>query len=93
MAKSIMQEDYTTCYNCGTPYSLQEHHCIRGNNRQLAEKYGLKVKLCFGCHQGNRDSPHQSEEVNQEYKRLAQEKFVEKYSFEEWLKIFGKNYL
>ena len=92
MAKSIIQKDTTICYKCESHLNLHWHHCIRGNKRPDAEKYGLKIRLCYNCHEGRMDSPHQSEITNKFYKQLAQTVFVKKYGYEEYMKIFKVDY-
>ena len=81
-----------------TYQALHKHHIFGGANRKYSEKYGLWVKICcIRCHNGGPSSVHQA--PNKEdgkdllLKRLAQQAFEEKYSHEEFMRIFGKNYL
>ncbi len=80
-----------TCYRCGATYSVALHEPIHGKNRQLSIKYKLQVPLCFNCHRLAHDEP--SQEFNDELKREMQMKFEETHSTEEFVKIFGRNYL
>lgn len=99
MAKSIMQEDKSICYLCGKEggyYNpLEEHHVIYGKgNRPLSEKYGLKVMLhAVTCHKhGN--GPHNNAETRKKLCQDAQKAFEAKHgSREDFMRIFGKNYL
>lgn len=86
--KSIMPFDVDTCIECGGR-GEHTHHCIFGHNRKNSEKYGLKVRLCTECHYRlhNRD-----EALAMKYRRLGQIYFEAKYSHEEFMKAFGKNY-
>lgn len=102
MAKSIMQTDKEHCYLCGRNsradyFGLDEHHCIGGyGKRKLSEKYGLKVYLCHNdCHEYGENAVHQNAEVDLWLKEKAQEKAMEVYgwSIEDFIKIFGRNYL
>ena len=61
-------------------------------NRKLSDKYGLIVGLCYNHHRGN-EGVHFNRELDLELKRYAQEKFTEMYSQDEYLALFGRNYL
>lgn len=98
--KSIMQEeryDYLIGSDpdtdCDNVY-LEEHHCFFGKpGRRNAEKYGLKVWLTPEHHKG-KDGPHQSRDVDLALKRQAQEAFERVHgSREDFMKVFGRNYL
>ena len=90
--KSIMQDD-DRCYVCGRRAGLEIHHVLGGvANRKLSEKYGLKVKLCKGCHTGKGGAQYEFE-LNQRLKREAQEAFEKIHSHDEWMQVFRKNYL
>ena len=94
MAKSIIQRDMECCYICGSTQNLEEHHCIKGiANRKLSEKYGLKVRLCYEHHRGNK-GVHHNRNMDLFLIQTAQSCFEEQVgSREEWMKIFGKNWL
>ena len=87
--KSIMPFDVNVCIECGGK-GTQTHHCIFGKNRKNSEKYGLKVRLCYSCHHRLHD---QDEAMAMKYRRMAQQCFEEQHSHEEFMKIFGRNYL
>ena len=90
--KSILQEDTNYCFVCGR-YGTERHHCIYGNaNRKLSDKYGLIVGLCYNHHRGN-EGVHFNRELDMELKQMAQKRFMEVYPNEDFMKIFGKNYL
>ena len=73
---------------------LHKHHILGGPNRHLAEHYGL---WCYVCeerhHEYGPDAPHKNAEVALHLKQIAQTVFEEKYSHEEWMAIFRKNYM
>lgn len=90
-------QDEKICYLCsrnGNGDALEVHHIFGKSERKYSEKYGLKVYLCGErCHRNGKDSVHRNNEVNLKLKRIAQEKFEETHSREEFVSIFGKNYL
>jgi len=90
---SILTDNWDKCYICGRTTLLHEHHCIKGTaNRKISEKYGLKVPLCAYCHTGS-EGVHHNRELDLIYiKRYAQMEFEKHFSYEEFMKIFGKNY-
>lgn len=80
------------CFRTGNTSCLHRHHVMNGPFRNKAEKYGLWVYLNIKVH----DWLHNTREgkaYDRELKELAQEKFEEIYSHEEWMKEFKKNYL
>ena len=98
--KSIIQTDRDRCFLCGRVRSfgnpLDDHHVFFGPNRNLSEKYGLKVFLCHtGCHTFGRNSVHECAEVNHELQRTVQRFAMNYYgwSTEDFIRLFGKSYL
>ena len=91
--KSIMQ-DKKECYICKSTVYLESHHCILGKNRQNAEKYGLKVWLCYNHHRGTHGVHGKYGNILQNRLKVdAQKKFEEVYSDKDFLDIFKINYL
>ena len=98
MAKSIIQTDKTRCYICGKNayadyWGLDEHHVYSGANRKKSERYGLKVYLCHNsCHLYG---VHKNAELNRQLRADVQRKAMEHYGWttEEFIKLFGKNYI
>lgn len=103
--RSIIQEDREHCYLCGKPAywredglyeRIEEHHVFFGNPRKkLSEKYGLKVYLHGdGCHRNGKDSPHKNRIIADMLRAAGQKRFEEVHgSREEFVEVFGKNYL
>lgn len=87
--QSIMPFDINTCIECGAP-GTHTHHCIFGKNRKNSETYGLKVRLCSACHYRLHN---QDEALAMKYRKMAQKVFEESHSHEDFMKIFGRNYL
>lgn len=88
--KSIMTDDFKTCFLCGKP-AQQIHHCIGGSYRKKSEKFGLLVPLCMECHMKVHDEP--SQETNRELKQLGQTYFEREYGEQYWWDEFGRSYL
>lgn len=94
--ESVMQDE-KICYLCGRNGNgdrLESHHIFPAANRDNSEKYGLKVWLCGEhCHRNGKDAVHRNRKTDLKLKREAQAKFEENHSREEFIRIFGKNYL
>jgi 5-methylcytosine-specific restriction endonuclease McrA len=93
--RSLLVKDLKVCAECGTTENVETHHCIHGTSgRKLATRYHLLVGLCPECHRGtNGVHGKNGHELDLKYKRLAQEKFEEKYGHDKWMEVFQKNYL
>ena len=78
--KSIIQEE-KECYICHSPY-VEEHHIFYGTaNRQLSEKYGLKVYLCPLHHRGE-TGVHFNPKLNDRLRGIAEQRFREEYPWD-----------
>ena len=102
--ESILQKDKKRCFLCGEPEywndngmpeRLEEHHVFGGSNRKHSEKYGLKVYLHGEkCHRNGKGSAHKNKAVRLALQAAAQKRFEEVHgSHEEFMRIFGKNFL
>lgn len=92
MSKSIIQTK-KECWSCQSHY-VEEHHIFFGTaNRKQSEKYGLKIWLCAECHRTGCNAVHRNNAKNLKYKKMAQKVFEETHTREEFMQIFGKNYL
>lgn len=95
--ESIIQtsKERFLCGKNGISDSLESHHVFGGANRKYSEKYGLKVWLCGNsCHRNGIYSVHRNRVVSDQVKAVAQAKWEETYGTrEEFLQIFGRNYL
>ena len=91
--KSILQKEHE-CLVCRSTYNLHVHHCFFGNaNRKLSEKYGLTCFLCPRHHNMSNAGVHFDKTLDLKIKQLAQRKFEETNTREEFRKIFGKSWL
>lgn len=98
MSKSIIQNDTSVCYKCGrlrgNMNCLEKHHVFGGSNRKYSEEFGLWVMLCgHQCHRYGKGAVHQDAEYMQELHEVGQRAFERDHTREEFMKIFGKNYL
>ena len=83
------------CFFCGRTDGLERHHAFFGNkNRNNSETYAdcCCFWLCHEHHQGN-NGVHRNREMADALRQVAEMKFLETHSFQEWMEIFGKNYL
>lgn len=98
--KSILQDtkyDYLVGMDFKNDWEnvyLEEHHIFFGNpGRKNSEMYGLKVWLSPEHHRG-KISPHQDRDIDLQLKAIAQKAFETVHgSREEFVRIFGRNYL
>ena len=90
--KSVIQDE-KECYLCEATQDLHDHHIFFGPNRQLSEKYGLKIWLCARHHNMSDYSAHFDKTLDLQFKKTAQRKFEETHTREEFLEVFGRNYL
>ena len=91
---SIIQNE-KQCYICGTQLNLECHHVFSGTaNRRLSEKYGLKVWLCLK-HHNTKNGAQQNNDMALVLKKIAQAEAMKLYSWskEDFIKIFGRNYI
>lgn len=88
-----MQKGDPRCFICGRMTELERHHVLGGvANRPLSEKYGLWVWLCREHHTGKAGAQY-DRKTGDSLKRLAQIAFEARYSHDEWMNVFRKNYL
>lgn len=90
--KSVIPNDSTEkCYICGSYRFIQEHHIFGGPDRQKSEIYGLKVHLCWHCH--NTVHSKDGHDLMQMLHELGQTEFEKTYDREKFRKEFRKSYL
>ena len=84
--------DNPYCYLCNHR-ATEEHHIFGGFNRKTSTKYGCVVNLCHDCHSkvhfdGDRSFMN---ELRQECERWCLDTY--KWTIDDFIKIFGRNYL
>lgn len=95
MADSILQKE-KKCWLTGyTGPGLHKHHIMNGANRRLAEEDGLWIWLKWDRHIADspHNTPHNDAKTDLFYKRLAQRKYEETHTREDWMKRYGRNFL
>ena len=92
MKKSILQDE-KECYICHTTANLQLHHCYFGTaNRKLSDQDGCVVYLCVDHHTGI-IGVHHNRDLDLALIQMAQKKFEETHTRDEWRALFTKSYL
>lgn len=88
------------CYLCmllNNDYRIhpvtEEHHVLFGDNKWIADAYGLRVNLCVEHHRIGEEAVHNNRENAERLKKIAQQVFTEEYPEENWMELVGKNYL
>lgn len=82
------------CLVCRITHNLHKHHVFYGtSNRKQSEKYGLTVYLCARHHNMSNEGVHFNKELDLKIKQLAQRKFEETHTREEFRAAFGKSWL
>lgn len=82
------------CYICGATENLHRHHVFYGTaNRKNSEQYDMVADLCFMHHTGSNFSVHHNHDLDIWLKQRFQMKFEEEHSRQEFMDIFGRNFL
>lgn len=89
---SIITDDLEHCYICDAPF-VEIHHIFGGANRKNSERYGLIVPLCHRHHNEPRTGVHFNRHLMQTLHEIGQKRFETVASREEFIKVFGRNYL
>ena len=84
--KSIITNEMYKCLICGSYQNIKIHHIFDGCNKENSIKYGLIVPLCSYHYKP-------SSKLDLELKRLGQKAFEWKHKRDEFICIFGHNYL
>lgn len=87
---SIFTDNLNICMFCGMK-ATDLNEIFRGRNRQNSMKYGAVIPLCRRCHCKITDNYN----LEMKWKIKGQEKIMNYYSMniEEFINIFGRNYL
>ena len=87
------------CFLCGRNGSqdrLDRHHIFGSANRKKSERYGLVVHLCHhDCHIFGTNAVHKNAETMLALHQYGQRKAMREqgWSVEDFIRVFGKNYL
>ena len=85
---SIITTDLEKCYLCKAKKE-ELHEIYEGKNRQLSMKYGLVIPICRKCH----ISVTNNKTLQEKLHKVGQKVFKKQYKTENFVQIFGKNYL
>ena len=91
---SIITNDLEHCYLC-TKKGIKNvtkddlHELIEGKNRQASMKYGLVIPICRKCHEIVTNDKTLQDKLH----KVAQKEFKKHYKTENFVQIFGKNYI
>lgn len=91
---SIITKDLDHCYLC-TKNGIKNipkddlHELIEGKNRQVSMKYGLVIPICRKCHEIVTNDKTLQDKLH----KVAQKEFKKYYKTENFVQIFGRNYL
>lgn len=85
---SIITKDLEHCYLCKSKKE-DLHELLGGRNRKLSMKFGLVIPLCRKCH----NLIENDETLKDKLHKVAQKEFKKHYKSENFVQIFGKNYL
>ena len=93
--KSVLVDDMEHCFKTGSPY-YHIHHIFPGSRRKRSEKYGFVIPVAPWLHEFTKDSIHANPNkgLDLELKQMSQKYFEVHYgSREDFIKVFGRNYL
>lgn len=93
---SIITKDLEHCIECGRS-NVEKHEVFFGTaNRRLSIEDGLVIPLCKAKHHaGNLIGIHKDQELNEKWKKIAQETWQEYYgrTKEDFIKRYGRSYI
>jgi hypothetical protein len=78
------------CFVCLRTEGLTTHHIYAGSRRQRSDREGLTVRLCPLCHERVQ---HYDTKADRILKQIGQRAFEKTHTREEFIRLFGKNYL
>lgn len=85
---SILTNNLKRCYICKSKKE-DIHEIYGGKNRQVSMKYGLVIPVCRKCH----IKIPKDKSLNEKLHKVGQKAFEKEYKTENFMKVFGENYL
>lgn len=85
---SIITNDLEKCYFCSAK-KKDLHEIYEGKNRQVSMKYGLVIPICRKCHTKVTNDKTLQDKLH----KVGQKAFKKHYKTENFIQIFGENYL
>lgn len=86
---SIITKKLDICYICKKNKKEDWHEIYEGKNRQVSMKYGEVIPICRKCHEIATNDKTLQEKLH----KVGQKAFEKHYKSENFLQVFGKNYL
>lgn len=86
---SIIYPDLSKCCNCGSKIGVEKNEVFEGAYRQISIRLGMVCPLCKKCH----DIFHKDIMLNLFYKVMFEKEYLKNHSKEEFIKIFGQDYI
>lgn len=90
--ESLFNKREDGCFICGR-HPTELHHIFTASRRPLADEDGLTVYLCHKCHNEPGYSAHYNKELRGYLQAMAQVKYEETHTHEEFMERYGKNYI
>lgn len=82
------------CFICGNPDTERHHVFFGSKNRQISEKHGFVVDLCYIHHRGTYGVHGKyGHQLDLQLKQHCQREFEKTHTREEFIKLIGRNYL
>jgi len=82
------------CILCKTNQNIHIHEVFYGtSNRKKSIKYGCCVPLCSKHHNASNEAVHFNHELDLRLKKAMQKAFEKRYSHDEFMRVFKRNYL
>lgn len=87
-------KEFEECEICGRYDYLVRHHVFFGTaNRKQSEKWCMVARLCSKCHTDGEGAVHRCRATDLALKERYQRKFEQTHTREEFMKIFGRNWI
>lgn len=87
-APSLFDTEDGHCYICGRYDLTARHEIFRGTNRQNSKRTGLWINVCDICHRNLHKRDNELEMC-----RRGQRRYERTHTRDEFIQIFGKDYL
>lgn len=90
---SIIQDE-KECFICHTTQNLNLHHIFFGNkHHKISDREGFVCYLCTRHHHMSNEGVHKNRELDLQLKQIAQAKYEETHTREQFMSLMGRNYL
>lgn len=88
----------TDCYLCGSPYTHLHHIFPGAGRRDVSDREGCTVHLCYEHHNGSNRGVHFDREFDRELRAECQRRWEERegirdHDHAEFIRLFGRNYI